>query len=100
MALLLLAISSACAPSTRTYGSVYKLGQTLEASNGSRCIAHVQLIGSGGAVIQKYEIPPGAIDWFFISQNNLHLSINTVGPNDATCDKRTIRVVIAKDPDT
>lgn len=100
VAILVIPISFACAPSNRTYGSPYKLGQTLEVSNGSRCTAHVELTGSGGAVIQKYEIPPGAFDWIFISQNNLHLSIHTVGPNDATCDIRTIRVVVAKGPDT
>lgn len=94
-----IAISSACAPSTRTYGSTFKLGQTWEVSNGSRCTAHVELTGSGGAIIQKYEIPPGVIDWIFISQNNLHLSIATVGPNDAACDVRTIRVALAKGPD-
>ena len=98
--LLVIAISAACAPSTRTYGSHYKLGQTWEVTNGSICTAHVQLTGSGGAIVKKYEIPAGAIDWIFISQNNLHLSISTVGPNGAHCDMRTIRVDLAKGPDT
>jgi hypothetical protein len=100
LALVLIAISFACAPSTRTYGSHYKRGQTWEVTNGSRCTAHVRLTGPGGAVIQKYEIPPGAIDWIYIPQDRLYLSFTTAGPNDVSCDERLIRVHIAKGGDT
>jgi hypothetical protein len=100
VALLLIAVPSACAPSTRTYGSHYKRGQTWEVTNGSRCTAHVRLTGSGGAVIQKYDIPPGTIDWIYIPQDRLHLSFTTTGANDVSCDERLIRVDIAKGEDT
>jgi hypothetical protein len=99
-ALLLITISMGCAPSTRTYSSHYKRGQTWEVTNGSRCTAHFHLTGSGGAVIQKYEIPPGAIDWVHISQDNLNLSFTNWGLNDAGCDWKLIRIDIAKGPES
>jgi hypothetical protein len=98
-ALLLFALSAACAPSTRIYGSHYMRGQTWEVTNGSRCTAHFSLQGPGGAVIQKYEIPPGAIDWVYISQDNLYLSFTSWGPNEGRCDPKLIRIDLAKGPD-